>query len=202
MVAIPVKILVCVSLFSVDRGVCLPFTSGVMSISKKAMDPSSLESSHVKWMLSSIELRCCKKVCLCALWMMMKVSSTNLFQRVGGVGAVDSALISRSSMKKLATIGLMGDPIAAPSTCPKNFPWKVKYVVLRQNFRRQEIWFTVILVLRCRLLSSSSNFLIISIDGSIGTDVNRDSTSKDIIHSSDFNWMPSILCMKSILFFT
>ena len=66
----------------------------------------------------------------------MKVSSTKLFQRVGGVGAVDSALISKSSMNKLATIGLMGDPIAAPFTCSKNFPWKVKYVILRQNSKR------------------------------------------------------------------
>ena len=180
----------------------LPFSSGVMSISKKAMDPSSFESSQVKWMLSSIEFRCCKKVSLCDLWMMMKVSSTNLFQRMGGVGAVDSALTSKASMNKLATIGLIGDPIAAPFTCLKNFPWKVKYVVLRQNSNRQEIWFTVILVLRCRFLSSSSNFLMIPIDGSIGTDVNRDSTSKDIIHSSDFHWMPSILCMKSMLFLT
>ena len=173
-----------------------------MSISKKANDPSSSESSQVKWMLTSIELRCFKKASLCDFWMMMKVSSTNLFQRVGGVGAVDSALISKSSMNKMATIGLMGDPIAAPFTCSKNFPWRVKYVVLRQNSNRQEIWFTVILVLWCRLVSSSSNFLIISIDGSIGTDVNKDSTSKDIIHSSGFNWVPSILCMKSMLFLT
>ena len=39
------------------------------------------------------------------------------------------------------------------------------------------------------------------IAGSICTDVNSASTSNDIIHSSGFSWMPSILCLKSILFF-
>ena len=77
-------------------------------------------------MLSSTELRCCRKDSLDDLLMMMNVSSTNLFQRVGGVGAVDSALTSKFSMNRLATIGLMGDPIAAPFTCSKNFPWKIK----------------------------------------------------------------------------
>ena len=37
---------------------------------------------------------------------------------------------------------------------------------------------------------------------SIGTDVNITSTSNDIIHSSGFSWMPSMLRMKSILFLT
>ena len=91
-------------------------------MSKKAMEPSSSASSQVKWMLSSMELRCCRKLSLYHLWMMMKVSSTNLFQSVGGAGAVDSSLISRSSINKLATIGLMGDPIATPFTCSKIFP--------------------------------------------------------------------------------
>ena len=77
----------------------------------------------------------------------MKVSSTNVFQGVGGVGAVVSALVSRSSINKLATIGLMGDLIAAPFTCSNIFPWKVKYVVVRQNSKRQKIWFTDIVVL-------------------------------------------------------
>ena len=121
---------------------------------------------------------------------------------MGGVGAVVSALVSRSSINKLATIGLMGDPIAAPLTCSNIFPWKVKYVVVRQNSKRQEIWFTVMVVLWCKFLSSSRSFLIIAIDGSIGTDVNNDSTSKDIIHSSGLSWMPSMLCMKSMLFLT
>ena len=49
--------------------------------------------------------------------MMTKVSSTNLFQNAGGWGADCMALDSRSSIYKLATMGLMGDPIAVPSIC-------------------------------------------------------------------------------------
>ena len=52
----------------------------------------------------------------------MKVSSTKLFQSVGGDGAVARAFILRSSINKLATIGLMGDPIAAPLTCSNILP--------------------------------------------------------------------------------
>ena len=37
---------------------------------------------------------------------------------------------------------------------------------------------------------------------SIATDVNSASTSNDIINSTGLSWLPSILCMKSILFFT
>ena len=48
-----------------------------------------------------------------------KVSSTNLFQRLGGCGAVSRALVSKCSMYILATMGLSGDPIAAPSTYSK-----------------------------------------------------------------------------------
>ena len=43
----------------------------------------------------------------------------------GGI-AVARALVSRSSINKFATIGLMGDSIAAPLTCSYIFPWKIK----------------------------------------------------------------------------
>ena len=43
---------------------------------------------------------------------------------------------------------------------------------------------------------------MISIDGSTGTDVKSASTSNDIIASSGFSWVPSILCKKSWLFWT
>ena len=43
-----------------------------------------------------------------------------------GNGAVARALVSRSSINKLATIGLMGEPIAVPLTCSYIFPWNVK----------------------------------------------------------------------------
>ena len=66
----------------------------------------------------------------------MKVSSTTPFQSVAGDGAMARSLVSRSSINKLTTIGLIGDPISAPLTCSNIFPWKVKYVVVRQHSRR------------------------------------------------------------------
>ena len=48
------------------------------------MEPSSLGSSHAKWILSSMEFMCSRKASFCVFWMMVKVSSTNLFQSVGG----------------------------------------------------------------------------------------------------------------------
>ena len=58
--------------------------------------------------------------------MIVKVSSTNLFYSVGGHGDVARALISKSSIKKFATLGLMGDPMAAPSFCSYNLSWNEK----------------------------------------------------------------------------
>ena len=49
--------------------------------------------------------------------MMMKVSSTYLFHSDGGCGDVARALVSRSSKRRFATIGLIGEPMAVPSTC-------------------------------------------------------------------------------------
>ena len=47
--------------------------------------------------------------------MMVKVSFTYVFHREGGHGDVLMAL--PSSMNTLATMGLIGEPIAAPSIC-------------------------------------------------------------------------------------
>ena len=49
-----------------------------------------------------------------SLWM-TKVSSTYLHQNLG-VGAVLRAFCSKYSMYRLATMGLTGEPMAAPST--------------------------------------------------------------------------------------
>ena len=39
---------------------------------------------------------------------------------------IDGSLISKSSIKRLATMGLMGDPIAVHCSCSKNLPWNWK----------------------------------------------------------------------------
>ena len=57
------------------------------------------------------------KLSICDDFMMVRVSSTNLLQNDGGFCADCMALVSMSSIYRLATIGPMGEPIAAPSFC-------------------------------------------------------------------------------------
>ena len=80
----------------------LPSSSGVMRMSRKGIDPSSLVSSQVNLMLGCMELRCSRKLSLLFFLMMVNVSSTYLFHKVGGVGDVLMAWVSKSSMYKLA----------------------------------------------------------------------------------------------------
>ena len=57
---------------------------------------------------------CSRKLLLLAFLMIVKVSSTYLFHRAGG-GDVLMAWTSRSSINKLATMGHIGEPMAALS---------------------------------------------------------------------------------------
>ena len=65
----------------------LPSTSGLTMVSKKGMDPSSLLSSTVNLMAGSTQLMCWRKSCLVTSLWMTKVSSTNLYQNLGGGGS-------------------------------------------------------------------------------------------------------------------
>ena len=103
----------------------LPFSSGMIRMSRKDMEPSSLGSSLVNLMLESTELMWSKKVSLWSILMMVRVSSTYLLHRDGGCCDVFRALVSRSSMNKLAIMGLMGDPIAVPSNLYNKFSNKI-----------------------------------------------------------------------------
>ena len=107
---------VCVGFLNTDV-FRLPSSSGVMMISRKGMDLSLLTSSQVNLMLGWIELRCCRKLFLLSFLMMVHVSSTYLFHKAGGVVDVLMAWTSRSSINRLATIGLMWHLIAASSVC-------------------------------------------------------------------------------------
>ena len=86
-------------------------------MSRNGIDPSFFSSSQVNFILRWMDFRCCMKLFLFFFLVIVNVSSTNLLHIFGGVQDVLIALISRSSMNKLATIGFMGDPIAAPSFC-------------------------------------------------------------------------------------
>ena len=95
----------------------LPSSLGVIRISKKGVDPSVLISSVVNFILGMMEFKCYRKLFLCCLLMIVNVSSTNLFQSTGGECDVMIAWTSGSSINRLATMGLMGDPTGAPSVC-------------------------------------------------------------------------------------
>ena len=140
----------------------LPSSSTVTRVSRKGSDPSALVFSAVNWIFSSIPFKCWKNSSLYAVSRMTKVSSTNLFQRLGGCGAVSRALVSKCSIYILATMGLSGDPIAAPSTCSKCCPWKTKYVLLKQNSNSLMICLVFMLALLGRSLSSSVDFFLVS----------------------------------------
>ena len=86
-------------------------------MSRNGIDPSSLTSSQVNFMFWWMEFRCCRKLLLSSFFIIVKVSSTNLFQNDGGVGDVLIAWTSRSSMNRFATIRLIGDPMSALSVC-------------------------------------------------------------------------------------
>ena len=95
----------------------LPSSSGITNTSRNGRDPSSLCSSQVNWICWSTELMWSKKAILCDDSRIVNVSSTYLLQKEGGWGDVLMAFFSNSSIKRLATIGLMGEPMAAPSCC-------------------------------------------------------------------------------------
>ena len=55
----------------------LPSSSGLINVSRKGIDPSSLWSSHVNWICLSIELMCSRNSLLCDDSMIVNVSSTS-----------------------------------------------------------------------------------------------------------------------------
>ena len=85
-----------------------------------------------------MELMCFRNCWLCSAIWMTKVLFTNLSHNFGGWVAVFIALISNSPMSRLATIGLMGNLIAASCACSKNLPWKRKWVFCG---RTQTVWY-------------------------------------------------------------
>ena len=94
----------------------LPSGWGMTKMSRKSMESSILESSPVKCIHWSIKLICFRKLLLCADLMNTKVSSTYISTDLG-LGDVLRALASNSSIYKFAPMGLIGEPIADPSSC-------------------------------------------------------------------------------------
>ena len=85
MVAVPLAVQISVCCFSNTDVLRLPSSFGVTSMSRKGMDPSSLVSSQVNCIFGLMEFKCSRKLSLLFFLMIVKVSSTNLFHRIGGV---------------------------------------------------------------------------------------------------------------------
>ena len=70
------------------------------------------------------------------LGMMLKISSTYLFQSLTGTGSSGpNARFSKYSIYMLATTGEQGEPIAVLCICLKNLSWKVKTQFSKTNLR-------------------------------------------------------------------
>ena len=74
-------------------------------------------------------------------------------------------------------MGFTREPMATPSTCSKNWPWKEKYVFFRQNFNSRLMSSTPMTVQSLRVGSFCNRSSIIFKAGSIGTNVKRADTS-------------------------
>ena len=74
-------------------------------MSIKDIDPSALVVSAVNFMFSSNELMLWKNSSLYCASRIRKVSSTNLFHRLGGCGAVSQASFSKILYRKVCHYG-------------------------------------------------------------------------------------------------
>ena len=95
----------------------LPSCSGVMTVSRNGMEPSSFASSTVKLDGRIYCVDVLEELLLMYLLLyypgIINISSPN----PGGCSDVAIALCSKASIKMLAMMGLMGDPMAAPLVC-------------------------------------------------------------------------------------
>ena len=95
-------------------------------MSRNGLEKSGLVSSTVNLMLESTELMLFMKLLLWDVFCPTKVSCTYFNYRHGGLGTVLSVLISKLFMKRLATTGLIGNPMTSPSICSYYLPWNSK----------------------------------------------------------------------------
>ena len=89
----------------------LPSLFGVIRVSRNGMDPSSLVFSTVNLMWLSREFKWWKNSSLYDVSRMTKVSSTNLFHRLGGCGADSRACSSKCSIRCWLLWGFRGCPL-------------------------------------------------------------------------------------------
>ena len=95
----------------------LPSSSGLMIVSRKGIEPSSSASLHSKldWRIDCVDVL--EELLLMFLLLYYQGIINIPFPNTRGCSAVVIALCSKASMKMLAMIGLMSDPMAAPLVC-------------------------------------------------------------------------------------
>ena len=81
-----------------------------------------------------MKLMCCRNCLLYSVLWIIREPSICLSHNLGGWMVVLIALVSKSSIKRLFTMGLMEDPLSVPCTCSYYLTWKRELIFLRQNF--------------------------------------------------------------------
>ena len=120
---------------------------------------------------------------------MTKVSSTYRFHILGGFTAVVMALCSNDSINKLATIGLTGDPMAAPFVCSKKLALEQEIGIEQTEFQQLiDVVADMVVLLRSSVFCCSL-FLMISTADVTGIDVSKRDTSKEVMHSPSSSLM-------------
>ena len=89
---------------------------GETRVSKKEMESLLLGLPPINWICGSMEVTYRRNYWVCSVCWMTKVSSTYFSYSLGGLGTVLMALDVNYSVNRLATRGLMGEPMAAPWT--------------------------------------------------------------------------------------
>ena len=129
---IQVPVHVCVVFLYTATAIPPPWSLG--KVSKKGMPLSSLGCSMVNLKWGSMEFKYWSILSQFPLGIMLKTSSTYLFQSLTGTGnSGPNARFSKYSIYMLATTGEQGEPIAVPCSCLKKLSWKVKTQFSKTN---------------------------------------------------------------------
>ena len=115
---------------------CYTFSLGFWEGVPEGDAPSSLGCSMVNFIWGSMEFKYWSILSQFPLGMILKTSSTYLFQSLTGIGnSGPNAIFSKYSIYMLATTGEQGEPIVVPCSCLKNLSWKVKTQFSKTNLR-------------------------------------------------------------------
>ena len=152
------------------------FCSSWINIPMNGNIPSCLMSSIGSFIVGSVA--CSRNLSLFPLFWMMTIPSTYLLQILIGFSAALIALFPKSYMNRLATLGLAGEPMAAPPTCSQNLPGEgigcsLNIIVVEQH------WFGKSYVNQLNLF-----FRTFNIHDSLNTEINENEKHTPVHHAS------------------